>query len=126
MIAVTCALGACGGTDDADIEEVIRGWANAANERDEKAFCNEFVTQEFAERVSGATGENAREQCEKLFKATRRGLSIEIIEVKDVEIDGDRASAVVNMRTTGAAAGDRAFELRKEDGDVKIASSGEE
>lgn len=120
-----CALAACGGgANESDVEDAIRGWAKAANERDTEAFCHDYVTQEFAERVSGATGDNARDQCEKLLEATQRGLRIEIREVKQIEIDGDDATAVVNM-VAGRTPADRRFELKKEDGEFRIASSGE-
>ena len=78
LLLAPCVLAACGGANESDVEDAIRGWAKAANERDTEAFCNDYVTQEFAERVSGATGDNAREQCETLLKATQRGLEIEI------------------------------------------------
>ena len=125
LILATCALGACGGEDKADVEQVIRGWAKAANERDAKAFCNDFVTQEFAERVSGATGDNAREQCEKLFEATQPGLRITILDVSKIKVDGDEATALVRRQTTGSGAGDQVFRLKKEDGEFRIASSEE-
>jgi ketosteroid isomerase-like protein len=122
---VSCVLAACGGESKSeDVEDAIRGWAKAANERDTKAFCNDYVTEDFAERVSGATGDNAREQCEKLLKATQRGLTIKIREVKKIEIDGDSATAVVSM-VAGSAPADRLFKLKKEDGEFRIASSGE-
>jgi ketosteroid isomerase-like protein len=125
LLLVSGALAACGGgADESDIEDAIRGWAKAANERDTKAFCNDFVTDEFAERVSGATGDNARKQCEKLLEATQPGLTIEIREVSKIKIDGDSATAVVNM-VAGSAPSDRLFKLKKEDGEFRIASSGE-
>jgi ketosteroid isomerase-like protein len=124
LLLVSCALAACGGESKSDVEDAIRGWAKAANERDAKAFCNDYVTQDFAERVSGATGGNAREQCEKLLGATQRGLTIEIRDVKKIEIDGDSATAVVSM-VAGSAPADRLFKLKKEDGEFRIASSGE-
>jgi ketosteroid isomerase-like protein len=124
-LLAACALVACGGEEPADVEAVIRGWAKAANERDAKAFCNDYVTQDFAERVSGATGGNAREQCEKLFEATQPGLQITILDVSRVEIDGGEASALVRRRTTGSGASDQIFRLEQEDGEFRIASSGD-
>jgi ketosteroid isomerase-like protein len=126
LLLASVALAACGGDEPEDIEEVIRGWARAANERDAQAFCNDYVTQEFAERVSGATGDNAREQCEKLFGATRPGLRVTILDVSEVEIDGDEATALVRRQTTGTGPSDQLFRLEKEDGDFRVSSSGED
>jgi ketosteroid isomerase-like protein len=121
------ALAACGGEDDSpeDVEQAIRSWAKAANERDAEAFCN-GVTQGFAERVSGASGENARKECEELFDVTQPGLKITILDVKEIEIDGDRANALVRRRLSGAGESEQLFRLRKEDGEFRVASSGGE
>lgn len=125
LLLATAALAACGGEDPADVEEVIRGWAKASNDRDAKAFCNDYITLDFAERVTGASGENAREQCEKLFEVTQPGLEIKIIEVSKVEIDGNQATALVRRQTTGSGPSDQIFKLRQEEGEFRIASSGE-
>lgn len=105
---------------------MIRGWARAANEHDVKAVCNDYITQDFAERVSGATGDNARKQCEKLFAATRPGLRITILDVSDIEIDGDEATAEVRRQITGSGPSNQQFRLEKEDGEFRISSSGED
>ena len=125
-LLAACALAACGGDEPADIEAVIRGWAKASNEQDAKAFCNDYVTEEFAEGVTGATGPNAREQCEKLLGATRPGLKITILEVSEIEIDGDEATALVRRQITGTGASDQLFRLKKEEGEFRVASSGED
>ena len=119
MLGAAAALAACGGEDPADIEEVIRGWAKASNERDAKAFCNDYITQDFAERVTGASGKNAREQCEKLFDVTQPGLEIEIIEVSQIEIDGDEATVTAVIRRQGQRAR-QVYELVKDGGDWKL------
>ena len=119
------ALAACGGEDPADIEEVIRGWAKASNEQDAKAVCNDYITLDYAERITGATPDTAREQCEKLFEVTQPGLQIKIIDVSEIEIDGDEATALVRREITGSGPGDQIFRLRQEDGEFRIASSGE-
>ena len=124
MLIAACLLAACGDDDPTDVENAIRGWAKAANERDGKAFCNDYVTQDFAERVSGATGDNARDQCEKLFAATQPGLEITILDVSKIEIDGNEATALVRRQTTGSGAGNQLFRLTKEDGKFRVASSG--
>jgi ketosteroid isomerase-like protein len=124
-LAAAALLVACGSPGKGDVERSIRGWAKAANERDAKRFCNDYVTQGFAERVSGATGSSARAQCEKLFKATRPGLKVNIIQIRDVKIDGDKATAVVRRQTTGTGPLDQVFQLKNEDGHFRIASSGE-
>jgi ketosteroid isomerase-like protein len=126
LLLAAVALAACGGDEPEDVEQVIRDWAKASNEHDAKAFCNDYVTQEFAERVSGATGDNAREQCEKLVEVTRPGLRITILDVRDVEIEGDEATAIVRRQITGGGPSDQSFRLEKEDGEFRISSSGED
>ena len=125
-LVAALVISGCGGLDEADVEEAVRGWAKAANERDAKAFCNDYVTKDFAERVSGATGDNAREQCEKLFEVTQPGLKVEILGVSRIEIDGDRATAIVRRQATGSGVVNQRFQLREEDGQFRVASSGGE
>jgi len=117
-------LVACGGEEPEDVEQVIRGWAKAANERDAEAWCNDYVTQEFAEQVSGATGDNAREQCEKLWDVTQPRFQITILDVSRIEIDGSKATALVRRRTTGSGTGNQVFRLEQEDGEFRIAGEG--
>lgn len=124
LLAATLVIAGCGGPDEADVEEAIRGWAKAANERDAEALCNDYVTQDFAEGVSGATGDNARKQCEKLFDVTQPGLKVEILDVSRIEIDGDSATAIVRRQATGSEVVNQRFELEKEDGEFRIARSG--
>jgi len=123
-LLAACALAACGGEDPEDVEQVIRGWAEATNEQDAEAWCNDYVTQEFAERVSGATGDNAREQCEKLFEVTQPGFRITIVNVSRIEIDGNVATALVRRRITGSGTRNQVFRLEQEDGEFRIASEG--
>jgi ketosteroid isomerase-like protein len=124
LVAAAAAGGCDGGDDKADVEQVIRDWAKAANEHDADAFCNDLVTQAFAERVSLATGDNARRQCERLVEATRRGLTIEIVDIQEIEIEGDTATALVTRRVTGSGTSEQVFELKKEDGEFRLDSSG--
>ena len=123
-LLLVLALAGCGGPDEDDVEDAIRGWAEAANERDAEAFCNDYVTEDFAEGVSGATGDNAREQCEKLFEVTQPGLKIVILDVSRIEIDGDKATAIVRREATGSGVVNQRFELEREDGEFRVARSG--
>ena len=126
LLAATLAIAGCGGADEADVEEAIRGWVKAANAHDAEALYNDYVTQDFAEGVSGATGDNARKQCEKLFDVTQPGLKVEILDVSRIEIDGDSATAIVRRQATGSGVVNQRFELREEDGEFRVASSGGE
>jgi hypothetical protein len=122
LLATALGLAACGGgvDDEGDVENVIKDWARAASDRDPDQFCGDLVTDEFVEGLSLATGEKAREECRNLLKATEQGLTIKVLQVKSVKIDGDNATAVVRTETRGRQPFDQTFKLEKEDGDFRI------
>jgi hypothetical protein len=93
LSALVLALAACGGDGDgepsADEQEIIDAITASATSGD-PAACTEFQTQRFTEQVSGgATGQEAVKQCERDAADT----PAEEIEVTNVEIDGDSATA---------------------------------
>jgi hypothetical protein len=92
LLALTVALAACGGDDgepSADEQEIIDAITAAAISGD-PAACTQYQTQRFTEQVGGdATGQDAVEQCERDAADT----PAEEIEVTNVEVDGDSATA---------------------------------
>jgi hypothetical protein len=58
LVAVSAvALPACGGGDDKeDIEQTVRDFVSATNDRDAGEFCGEIVTQEFLDWRQGRRG----------------------------------------------------------------------
>jgi hypothetical protein len=98
-VAAALALSACGGDDDdggddADqISEVIETAATSTDPAD----CTELQTQAFTEQTELETGEAAIASCEE--SAADETDNPESIEVSEVEVDGEAATA--NAAFTG-------------------------
>jgi hypothetical protein len=119
LAGLLVTVAACGGGDDEEkAREAVRAFVDATNERDADRLCDELVTQEFVERTTGATGDNAREACKRQLRLTAP--PVELAEITRVRIQGDRAEVTA---TLGAVAGAqrRVFRVEKEEGDWRVA-----
>ncbi len=121
LLCLVCALGACGGGDEEDIEQTLRDFVAATNEQDADAFCGEIVTQEFLEQTTGSTGDKAQDECRRQMRAVR-GLNVRFVRVRSTTIDGDRATVTAVLRTEGRPT-PRGYRLEKQDGDWKLSGS---
>ena len=119
VLASTLALFACGGGDDREeVEQVVRDFVQATNERDGERLCGDLLTQEYLEKYTGATGDGAAEACEEQLDVIS-GLRLRLIAVERVTVDGEAATVRATIATGGQRA-TRRFELAKEDGDWKL------
>jgi ketosteroid isomerase-like protein len=124
-VALTCLLAlvaGCGGDDKKDAEQTVRDFVRAVNERDADAYCDDLITEEFREKSTFATGDQASESCKRTFKAIK-GLHIELVRIVKTEVDGDKATVVAVLRRPGGQIRQR-LQLEKDDGDWKLAGGG--
>jgi hypothetical protein len=116
-------LPGCGGGDDKeDIEQTVRDFVSATNDRDADMFCGEIVSQEFLEQSTGATGDEAEDECRRQLEAIK-GLEVELVAIARTEIDGDAATVRAVIETQGDAQ-PQTLRLEKEDGRWKLAGGG--
>jgi len=122
LLALLAALPACGGggDDEEDVEQTVRDFVQATNDRDEDAFCEELVTQEFLEQSTGAKGDQAREACKQQLD-TVVGIDFKLAAIRKTEIDGDSAEVTAVLELQGQKQPPRVLRLKKEDGDWKLA-----
>jgi hypothetical protein len=119
LLLPALAFGGCGGGDDEEqIDETVRDFVNAANDRDADTFCGEIVTQEFLEKTTGATGDDAQDECRRQLKAIK-GLRVKLVRIGKTEIDGDKATVRAVIRAQGVTAPET-LRLEKQDGDWKL------
>jgi ketosteroid isomerase-like protein len=118
-VALALALAACGGDDRKEAQQTVRDFVKATNERDADRFCDEIATQEYLEQSTGATGDQAREECTRQFEGVTR-LELELVSIRKTEVDGDRARVTAELSTQGVREV-RLLRLEKEDGDWKLA-----
>ena len=118
-IAAALLLAACGGDDRDDVEQTVRDFVRATDQRDADVFCDELVTQEFLEQSTGATGDRAKDACKQQLTAVT-GLRVKLVRIRKIEIDDDRAKVSVVLETQGRRQ-PRLLRLKREDGDWKLA-----
>jgi predicted lipid-binding transport protein (Tim44 family) len=119
VLLAVVTLAACGGEDKGDAEQTVRDFVNATNERDAEKLCDDLVTQEFLEQLTGATGDKARDACKQQL-GSQQAIDIDLEGIKKTEIDGDKATVTATLVAQGQTQ-DRILRLEKEDGDWRLA-----
>jgi hypothetical protein len=125
VICLLALVAGCGGgeNDEEQVEGTVRDFVTATRERDEDAFCDELVTQEFLEQATGATGDQATESCKRQFDSLT-GIRLRIVRIVRTEVDGETAR-VTAVLARGGQQLRQTLRLKKEDGDWKLAGSAE-
>ena len=116
-------IAGCGGDDKKDAEQTVHDFVEATRERDADTFCDDLVTQEFLEQSFGTTGDKARDSCKRELKALT-DLRVELIRIEKTVVDGDSATVTAAINSQGQRIKQK-LRLKKEDGDWKLAGSGE-
>ena len=119
--AARSACGGGGNSDEENVEQVVRDFAEATSESDGDRFCKEIITREFLEQTTGAKGDRAEEQCAKQIDALK-GADIEIVDIKSTKVNGDKATVTAELKQQGQT-GQQTFNLQREDGDFRLTSS---
>jgi len=118
LLVAAFALSACGGSSDSsggDESAVETAIEESATSEDPK-ICSEFQTEAFNEFEY--PGGNALKECEE---ATESGASVaESVDVSNVEVNGESATAEVEVKGSGLDGQELEVEVAKEDGDWKL------
>jgi hypothetical protein len=123
VLLAVAALAGCGGGDEKEeVEATVREFVRATNEGDGQAFCEELVTREFLEQSTGATGDNAAENCRRQLSRLK-GVDVRLVRVLDTKVDEDDASVRAVIVTQGQRQ-DQVLRLRKEGGDWRLTGNG--
>jgi predicted lipid-binding transport protein (Tim44 family) len=118
---VALAITGCGGDDREEAKQTVRDFVEATNEKDADKLCNELLTQDFIERATGATGDNANDACKQQFEIIT-GLKLTLVGIRRTEVDGDKAEVTAELKTQGQRRV-QLLRLEKEDGDWRLAGS---
>jgi Domain of unknown function (DUF4878) len=119
VLALALVHAACGGDDDTgEIEQTVRDFVSATDDRDADKFCGEIVTHEFLEESTGAKGDEAEDECKRQLESIK-GLDVKLVEITKIEIDDDTATVRAVIETQGDAH-PQTLRLEKEDGKWKL------
>jgi predicted small secreted protein len=119
LLAAALALAACGGSssgggEEAKVEEAIEESAMSS----EPSKCTEFQTAAFNESESGQKGAAATKACEEETEAKEN--TGESVTISNVKVDGESATAEVEVEGTGLNGQAVEVEAVEESGDWKI------
>ena len=118
-LLLTLALSACGGGDgDDDAKQAVRDFVQATNDRDGDRLCGDLLSQEYMEKATGASGDQAQDACKQQLSLIK-GLKLRLVAMGDARVDGDRATVRATI-VTGGQRQSRSFQLAKEDGSWKL------
>jgi hypothetical protein len=113
------ALSACGGGDDSkDAQQAVRDFVQATNDRDGDRLCGDLLSQEYMEKATGASGDQAEDACKQQLSLIK-GLKLRLVSIGATTVDGDKATVRATIATGGQRA-NRRFQLAKEGGDWKL------
>jgi hypothetical protein len=121
LLVLLLLLGACGGgSDSEEVQQTVRDFVTATNDRDGDRLCDDLVTREYLEKATGATGDQANDACKQQLDLIS-GLRLRLINVGKPKVDGNKATVRATI-AIGSQRTPRSFKLEKEDGDWKLAS----
>ena len=122
-ILAILVLGACGGGDDKeDAEQTVRDIVGATSDSDGEKFCS-LVTKELREQVGASTGDKSEDGCKKVIDSQRKR-EVKVTKITKTEQDGDKVTVTAVLEDSGQQH-PQVFELKKEDGELRLASARE-
>jgi len=117
ILVVVVLLGTCGADDDEKVSDTLDRFAQASREKDYQALCDELLSTSLVEQLR-----TADQPCEVVLRIGLSDVQNPTLEVGDVEIDGDEATAQVDSTAAGQQPLKTRILLVKEDGDWRISS----
>ncbi len=119
-VALLAFTGCGGGNDREDAETVVREVTEATSESDGEKFCG-LITERLLEQSTGATGDEAKDSCEKQIDA-RKTTKLKVTKITKTEINGGEATVTAEIESNGRKR-PQVFNLKKEDGDFRLAGA---
>jgi hypothetical protein len=124
LLCGALTLAACGGASpkrsDADrVRDTLAAFGQASAKHDYRRVCAELLAKPVIDNVR-----RAGLSCESAMKSALQGVQSPKLEVGEVTIKGNRASAKVHTTAANQAASDDTVALVREGGDWKIGALG--
>jgi hypothetical protein len=121
LVAGALALAACGGgkerSDSDRVRDTLGAFAQASAQHDYQRVCGDLLAKPVLDAVR-----KAGLSCEQTMKAAMDGVKDPKLEVRQVTVNGTKATAKVHTTAAGQQPSDDTVALVKEGGDWKIGS----
>lgn len=123
-LVATAFLAACGGGNDKQqAGNTVKQFFVALQKRDTGKLCDRLLTKDLLERTTGATGDRAGQECRRQFKDLK-ATDFKLVSVGKATVNGDKATVQATIERQGQSQ-PQVFRLKKEDGDWRLANSGQ-
>src|SRR3954462_13386803 len=123
LVAAACLCACGGGNDKKDVGDTVKQFFTALQKPDAAKLCNRLLTKDFIERTTGATGDEARRECQGQFKLLKSA-DFKLVSVDKVTVKGDKATAETTIERGGQSQ-PQILRLQKEDGEWRLANPGQ-
>src|SRR3979409_1443151 len=124
ILVASAFLAACGGgNDQQQAGDTVKQFFAALQKRDLGKLCDRLLTKDLLERTTGATGDRAGQECRRQFKALK-ATDFKLVSVGRATVKGDNATVAATIERQGQSQ-PQIFRLKKEDGDWRLANSGQ-
>jgi hypothetical protein len=122
LVVALALLGCGGGNDEDQAKQSVEQFFTALEKKDSGKLCNDLLTKDFLEQITGATGDRAVSECKSQFKQLQ-ATNIRLGRVDSVKVDGDTATVRATIERSGQSQ-PQVFRLKKEDGDWRLENPG--
>ena len=122
VLVAAVALAACGdraATDEQQVRETLTEFNRAAAEHDYARICDELLAPELLDGLR-----RVELPCETAWRQGLRGVRNSSLSIRDVQVDGDRATARVRTSASGQEPAEVTMELVRTGDGWRIAALG--
>jgi len=117
ILVVVLLIGTCGADDEQRVRTTLNSFAEASREKDYQALCDDLLSASLVDKLR-----TADQPCEVVLRIGLSEVQSPTIDVKGVQIDGDKATAQVNAMAAGQPPLNTKILLVREDGDWRISA----
>lgn len=119
-LAAVPVFAGCGSSPADDVRATLHGFAEATAKRDYQALCDDYFAPALIDQV-----EQAGLPCEAAIRPEISSTEKPELDVRSVQVDGDRARAQVHTSAANQPASDDTIQLAKVRGEWRIVSLAE-
>lgn len=114
-LAVLAVAAGCGKDDSEEVRDKLEQYQQATASKDYKALCEQVISEGLADKLK-----LAGVPCEQAFRTAYQEIRSPQLTVQRVDVDGERATALVQSTAMGQEPSTDTVALVKEDGGWRV------